>query len=213
QDIKSFLRRQNRTILAYWLSAEESYLWVIGPATFKLFRLPGKENIDRAINSYNNQIRDHEDTENSARGRALYEMLVGPGKALLPPHAQVIIVPNRSLYKLNFESLVVPGEKPHYWIEDAVIESTSSIALLVKARHRPANGLKKLLLMGDPVEETAEFHSLPFAEEEIKSVAHHFPKNQQTILAGKAATPWPYSAPSPVAYHFIHLVTHGTASH
>jgi CHAT domain-containing protein/Tfp pilus assembly protein PilF len=210
--VRSFLRRKNQTILAYWISSQESYLWVIGPATFKLFRLPAQERIDRAINSYNNEIRDHEEAEESARGQALYEMLIRPAEALLPPHAQVVIVPNRSLYKLNFESLVVPGKAPHYWIEDTVIESASSIALLVKARRQPAGRSKKLLLMGAPVQETEEFPSLRFAAEEMQSVAHHFPRGQATILAGKEATPSAYGAAGPGGYQFIHLVTHGTAS-
>jgi CHAT domain-containing protein len=209
--IKNFLRKENQIILAYWTSDRESYLWFISPTQFQLFRLPSKDKIDRAVDAYNNEIRNHGETE-SVRGQNLYEMLIRPAAALLPANARVIIVPNRSLYKLNFESLVVPGKTPHYWIEDAVLENASSIALRVQARHRPASGMKKLLLMGAPVQETDEFPSLSFAADEVRSVAHHFSRNQETILAGKDATPMAYSKVHPGGYEFIHWVTHGTGS-
>src|SRR5262249_13993642 len=126
--IQSFLRRGKQTILAYWISEGESYLWVISPTKFKLFPLPDKQSIEREVEAYIREIRDHEKTADSAHGRKLYEMLIQPAQALLPRNANVIIVPNRSLYRLNFETLLVPGNSPHYWIEDAVIQTASSIA-------------------------------------------------------------------------------------
>jgi CHAT domain-containing protein len=210
--IESFLRRRKQVLLAYWISDQESYLWVISPATFKLLRLPDKQSIDREVEAYNREIREHEDIGNSAHGQRLYEMLIKPAEALLPHNPNVIIVPNRSLYKLNFETLVVPGKNPHYWIEDAVVENASSIALLVQSRRQPAKGMKKLLLMGAPIQVTDDFPALRFAGEEIASVKSHFPRDQETVLTGKDATPEAYNAAHPGEYQFIHLVTHGISN-
>lgn len=204
------LRKHNQVILAYWVSEQESYLWALNGAHFQLFRLPEKQRIDTEIDAYTREIRDHDDTRNSTHGQALYEMLVKPAEKFLPLDAKVIIVPNRNLYKLNFESLVVPGKNPHYWIEDAVLENASSIALLAEAKHRPTAGSKKLLLMGAPVEVTDEFPTLRFAGDEIKAVGRHFSRAQETIVAGPDATPSAYRAVHPGDYQFIHLVTHGT---
>jgi CHAT domain-containing protein len=197
-------------ILAYWISEQESYLWVLNGTQFQLFRLPDKQKIDTEIDAYTREIREHADTQGSAHGQALYEMLVKPAEKFLPLNAKVIIVPNRSLYKLNFESLVVPGKSPHYWIEDAVLENASSIALLTEAKHRPTAGSKKVLLMGAPLEVTDEFPTLRFAGDEIRAVERHFSRAQKTIVAGKDATPSAYRAIHPGDYQFIHLVTHGT---
>lgn len=210
--VQTFLRQQNKTILAYWISDQESYLWIIGATQFKLLRLPEKKKIEDEIKAYSKEIRDHAATANSTHGEKLYEMLVAPAQGFAPVNGRVVIVPNRSLYKLNFEALVVPGKTPHYWIEDAVIENASSIALLAENRHRPSSGLKKLLLLGAPVQATDAFPSLRFAPEEIASVERHFPHDQETVIAGKEATPSAFSAARPGAYQFIHLVTHGTAS-
>jgi CHAT domain-containing protein len=207
---QSFSRKRDQAILAYWISEQESYLWVLNGAQFQLFRLPDKQKIDFEIDAYSREIREHADTQGSAHGQTLYEMLVKPAEKFLPLNEKVIIVPNRNLYKLNFETLVVPGKKPHYWIEDAVLENASSIALLAETKRRPIAGLKKLLLMGAPVEVTDEFPTLRFAGDEIKAVGRHFSRAQETIVAGKDATPSAYRALHPGDYQFIHLVTHGT---
>ena len=206
------LRKHNQVILAYWISEQESYLWALNGTHFQLFHLPDKQRIDAEVDAYTREIREHADTQNSTHGQALYEMLVQPAEKFLPLNAKVIIVPSRSLYKLNFESLVVPGKNPHYWIEDAVLENASSIALLAESKQRPTTALKKLLLMGAPVEVTDDFPTLHFAGDEIKAVGRHFSQAQETVVAGKDATPSAYRNVHPGDYQFIHLVTHGTAS-
>jgi CHAT domain-containing protein len=90
-----------------------------------------------------------------------------------------------------------------------VLENASSIALLAEAKHRPTAGSKKLLLMGAPVLVTDEFPTLRFAGDEIKAVGRHFSRAQETIVAGKNATPSAYREVHPGDYQFIHLVTHG----
>jgi CHAT domain-containing protein len=204
------LRKRNQVILAYWISQQESYLWVLNGTHFQLFDLPDRQRIDAEVNAYAREISEHADTQNSAHGQALYEMLVKPAEKFLPLNAKVIVVPNRSLYKLNFESLVVPGKNPHYWIEDAVLDNASSIALLAESKPRPTAGSKKLLLMGAPVEVTDEFPTLRFAGDEIKAVERHFSPTEETIVADKDATPSAYRNAHPGDYQFIHLVTHGT---
>jgi CHAT domain-containing protein len=204
------LRKHNQVILAYWISEQESYLWALNGTHFQLFHLPDRQRIDAEVDAYTREIHEHADTQSSAHGQALYEMLVKPAEKFLPLNAKVIIVPNRSLYKLNFESLVVPGKKSHYWIEDAVLDNASSIALLAEAKQRPTAGLKRLLLMGAPVEATDEFPTLRFAGDEIKAVERHFSRAEETIVAGKDATASAYRDVHPGHYQFIHLVTHGT---
>ena len=52
---------------------------------------------------------------------------------LIAPGSQVIVIPDGSLDKLNFETLMAPEPKLHYWIEDVTITNASSLRLLAVA--------------------------------------------------------------------------------
>jgi CHAT domain-containing protein len=138
-------------------------------------------------------------------------MLIKPAEALLPPNAHVIVIPHRSLYKLNFETLIVPGSAPHYWINDVAVENTSSMVFRFAAQPKPLVAKKQLLLMGDPTQAAPEYPKLKNAADEMKKVANHFPAAQTALLSEKAATPNAYFTARPESYRFIDFVTHGTA--
>jgi CHAT domain-containing protein len=203
--------RQNEVVLAYWLSDKESYLWAVSPSQFRLFRLPPQRDIDQAVNLYNKQIQDRLGLENSPSGSLLYNLLVKPAESLLPKNAHVIIIPHRSLYKLNYETLIVPDNTPRYWINDVTVENTSSMAFRFAARRKADIARKQVLLMGDPIEATPEYPRLKNAASEMKYVASHFPAGQTTLISEKTATPDAYFAARPQDYRFIDFVTHGTA--
>ena len=66
-------------------------------------------------------------------GAALFRILVEPAKDLLPTNQggrKVFIIPDGSLNSLNFETLLVPDPRPHYWIDDVTISSASSLRML-----------------------------------------------------------------------------------
>jgi CHAT domain-containing protein len=211
--VQGFLKAHQQIILAYWLSDKESYLWVITPSKFKLFRLPGKNLIDAAVEANRHQIEDdHRRVSESTAGKRLYEMLIKPAKELIPKNARVIIVPNRSLYKLNFETLVVPGPKPRYWIEDVQVEYESSLALLVGSKRHPQEGVTETLVMGAPLEVDKDFPVLPLAGDEVKMVAGHYPAGYVRVITGKDATPGAYRSSDPGRYRYVYFVSHGTAS-
>ena len=204
--------RQNEVILAYWLSDKESYLWAVTPSQNRFFRLPQRRDIDQAVESYNAQVQERRKMEDSPGGSVLYNMLVKPAEALLRQDSHVIVIPHRSLYRLNFETLIVPGDAPHYWINDVAIENTSSLAFRFAARRNASNTPKQLLLMGNPIEVTPEYPKLKNAADEMKNVANHFAAAQTAVIAEKAATPNAYFTARPENYRFIDFVTHGTAA-
>lgn len=209
--VRRFLAAQKQIILAYWLADRQSYLWVVTPVSLHIFPLPGKDEIEQAIQSNDRQIlEEHTEVGNSTGGQRLYEMLVKPAEELIPKDAHVTIVPHRSLYRVNFESLVVSGPKPHYWIEDVQVENASSIALLTSSRHRPGPPLEGMLLVGAPKEVTREFPALKHAPEEMQKVESHFPIAK--VISGDAATPSAYRQSDPERYRMVDFVSHGTAS-
>ena len=67
-------------------------------------------------------------------GLTLYRMLVAPAKDLIRPNSTVTVLNDGVLSQLNFETLIVPDPKPHYFIEDATLISAPSLSLLASAK-------------------------------------------------------------------------------
>ena len=208
-------RRQHAVILAYWLKPEHSYLWTITANNVELFTLPADTEIDAAVQSYRKALvgpRDPLETANPT-GQQLYEMLVAPAAKLIPAHSRVVIIANGSLYGLNFETLLSPSPKLHYWIDDVTISNANSLAMLRSpATASPQPAKARLLLIGNPVSASSEFPPLPQAESEIHEVAAHFAGDRETVIDGPKATPASYLASDPSNFAYIHFVAHGTAS-
>ena len=210
--IQENLRAKQHIVLAYWLEWNaESYLWVITPSQFKLLKLPSENEIVREVDAYNRDILDH-NAQESTHGKKLYEMLVEPAQAYIPKGSNVIVVPHRRLFKLNFETLIAPSPKPHYWIEDVCIQDASFLAALEGFNREPRRFSKQMLLMGAPEQASKDFPALVHAPEELKQVEEHFPQAKETVLSGAAATPVAYDSSDPGQFRFMHFVTHGTAS-
>ena len=204
----------NAIILEYWLKPEHSYLWAVTPNNVALFKLPADTEINAAVQDYRKALlgpRDPLDTGNTS-GRKLYDMLVAPAHNLIRPGARVIVIADGGLNNLNFETLIAPAPKPHYWIEDVTLSDASSLALLAGSRHATAPRLRNLLLVGDPVSASPEYPRLPQGATEIDRVEQHFPAKARLVLAGAQATPQAYLASDTGRFSYVHFVAHGTAS-
>ncbi len=206
-------RRFQSTLLFYWVGEEHSYLWAITPTRTECFTLPKAADLEPLAKSYGKAVRDLRDPDGagSAVGKQLYSMLVEPAKSLLPQNGRIILLPDPSLSGLNFETLVVPGPAPHFWIDDATLTNASSLTLLSAAAARPRSSEKNLLLVGN-TEPVDAFPSLPKAPEEMQRVEGYFPSAKRVVLEGKQATPQAFLLSTPERYSYLHFVTHGTAS-
>jgi CHAT domain-containing protein len=138
--------------------------------------------------------------------------LIGPARDLIPKGSRVTILPDNSLYGLNFEALLVGAPQTHYWIEDVTVTTANSLVLLAaSASESPAHS-KNLLLIGDTIAPNAEFPSLPQAAVEMSRIEKYFSPSHQTVLSGDRATPAAYFESKPGRFSFVHFVAHGTAS-
>jgi CHAT domain-containing protein len=206
-------RRLQATLLFYWVGQDHSYLWAITPAKIQCFEIPKAADLEPLAASYSKTIRDLRDPRGpgGAQGQQLYTMLVEPAQQLLPRDGRLILLVDPSLSALNFETLVVPGPSPHFWIEDVTLSNASSLTLLASAAARPLSKENNLLLVGntEPVE---AFPPLPKAPEEMHRVEGFFPAAKRAVLEGKQATPQAFLSSHPERYAYVHFVTHGTAS-
>ena len=213
-DPRKLSKRLNTTLLFYWLGREHSHLWVITRDKISYFPLGGSDEIDRAIKSYREVLLASRDALHPVNrdGAKLFAMLLEPAEELIAQNAQVTILPDASLYGLNFETLIVPGGQPHYWIEDVSVTTASSLTLLAKSTNRRTPTTKKLLLIGNTEEASSEFPKLPQASAEMQSVERYFANTDRDVLEGKEATPAAYLSRNPQQFAYLHFVTHGTAS-
>jgi len=206
--------RLRATLLFYWLGEKQSYVWVVSHSGVSLFTLPPSSEIEPLIKSYRAALlgpRDVIETPN-AQGIKLYDTLVAPAQKVIAPGSRVIILPDAGLYGLNFETLLNPKPRLHYWIEDTVVAYANSLVLLAASANQPVARAKKLLLVGNPISPSPEFPDLPQAGTEMTDVERYFAASERTVLSRQQATASAYLESKPVQYSFIHFVAHGTAS-
>jgi CHAT domain-containing protein len=207
-------RRVGGTILFYWLGEKQSYLWAITSQKSLLFPLPPASEIDAAVQRYQRALAGPQDVLETfnANGIGLYQMLVAPAQAVLAKNMKVLIVPDGSLNRLNFETLLVREPRLHYWIEDATISNANSLRLLRASRTPGNQGLGKLLLVGNPVAAGRDYGELPNAAQEMENIEKHFAPDDRTVYARERATASAYLGSRLERFSYIHFVAHGTAT-
>jgi CHAT domain-containing protein len=210
--IQGRLKGNHQVIFDYQVTDERSFLWLITANSLRLFELPSHHELYPLIERYNKAIQEQRAMEDSSAGQELYKALVQPVEKFIPPGAHVSIVPSKILGLVNFETLIVPGPHPHYWIEDVVVQNANSLARATRPSLIVGPGSNQLLLMGAPKEINPDFKVLQHAAEEIERVEKHFPNKREKVIAGAAATPEAYQASHPEQYRIMHFVTHGIAN-
>jgi len=207
-------RKFNAALLFYWVGQNHSYLWAITPTKTTHFELAKAAEIEPVVKSYRKVVLGMRDTNDaaSADGMRLYEILVEPAKKLIPRGSRVILLPDESLYGINFETLIVPDPTPHFWIEDVTLTTASSLTLLQRSARWSSPREKSLLLVGNTDQPNSDFPSLLQAPREMQNIERRFPEPNRKVLEGKQATPSAYLNSNPERYSYLHFVTHGTAS-
>lgn len=207
-------RRMHTVFLCYWLGNQNSYLWVVTPSQMKIFTLPSQAKLDPPIQAYRREMAGPLDplSAKNQNGQSLYDALIAPAKAFIPKGSSVTILPDGSLYDLNFEALLCPEPALHYWIDDVVVEYANSLVMLAGAGNEKRAAAPTLLLIGNPVSPSPEFPDLPQAPAEIQQVEDHFPSVDRKVFSGSSATASAFLASDAGQYSFIHFVAHGTAS-
>jgi CHAT domain-containing protein/Flp pilus assembly protein TadD len=206
-------RKAHATLLFYWLGQKQSYLWAIAPEKTALFPLPAQSEINALVGRYAEAVAGPNDAIDASNedGLALYRLLVAPAEKLIRPGSPVVILNDGQLSRLNFETLIVPGLTPHYWIEDATLISAQSLHMLSSAKPASATE-RKVLLLGNAVSPDPDFPELPMAAIEMKQIERHFPASDQTVFTREHANSEAYLRSTPQQYSYIHFVAHGVAS-
>ncbi len=210
-------RASHTVILSYWLAPGQSSLWVIGLGRTVHYALPAAGQIEELVRKYAGTVTAGRDplARRDSLASDLYQAILAPAAGRIPPDSNVIVVPDGVLHELNFETLVVPLPKPHYWIEDVTIATAPSLRILGGSGDRVSSGqphAATLLLFGDPVLNNQEFGTLPNVKREIAAVQDHFQAANRCVFTGARAVPEEYAKASPANFTNIHFATHATAN-
>lgn len=214
RDFQAVAKSAKAVLLSYWIAPKRSVVWLITPGKTRMIVLPAdKVAIQRLVESYDAELqRGLRDpvTSGSTAGSRLYEVLVKPVEAFIPPGASVIVVPDGPLHNLNFETLPTSGAHPRYWIERVTLSVAPSLELLAQSQPRGSRPTG-VLLIGNP-EPVDQYPSLANAEREIEALRVRFPSRSTTVLTGAQATPSIYTQIKPERFALIHFTAHAEAN-
>jgi CHAT domain-containing protein len=211
--LQQLARSSNSVLLSYWLAPERSFLWVVTPTAVTPYMLPSDKKIAALVGSYGTlleNLRDPLDSESTA-GRELSEILLGPVRPLLRSGVRIVIVPDRSLHSLNFETLPNPDHPSQYLIDSATVSIAPSLGVLGGARDA-AKSDGSILLIGDPEPAVEEYPRLPYATKEMALIEQNFASGRSVVVQGVRATPAAYRDSDPARFSFVHFAAHAAAN-
>jgi CHAT domain-containing protein len=211
--LRELARSSGSIFLSYWLGQKRSFVWAVTPSGITLHELPPESQIAPLVAGYRSfieNLRDPLESEYPA-GRKLAEILLGPVRPLLASGVRVVLVPDRALFSLNFETLPDPENPSKYLIERLTLELAPSLDVLAENRI-PAKLSDALLLIGNPDQAVEEYPRLPFAGSEIGLISKTFSPREQTVLEGARAYPGAYRDARPERFSWIHFAAHANAN-
>jgi len=206
--------RSGTVLVSYWLGRVHSFVWVVDGRGVKVHRLPPASEIEKLVAQHVASIQNSMSDPLAAKGGAgdqLFQLLVAPLLESIPAGSSVIIVPDRALHGLNFETLPVDGPRRHYWIEDVELQVAPALALLTESDSARST-TPTLLVIGDPTTADPQFPPLRYASAEMSSIAGHFAQDRTTSFQGEGASPAAYRESGPDGFTLVHFAAHAAAN-
>jgi CHAT domain-containing protein len=199
----------------YWIGSTRSYAWLVTGDRVRFIPLETNAGaIKLLVERYRNTIVTALSGPLAAQGGAgdtLFQQLVQPVAAAIPRGARVVIVPDGALNILNFETLPVPGDRRHYWIEDVEIVVAPSLGALTVKPLKASASQRSVLLIGDPVPADSKYPSLRYASAEMMFVSDAF-GDHASVYRASQATPSQYLASQPGKFGIVHFTAHAEAN-
>jgi CHAT domain-containing protein len=197
------------TLLEYFVTKEEVFIWVLDKSSCKMIKIPidDLELISR-INRFREKVRtlqpDYQDD-----AKSLYNLLFEPAQPYIKTK-RIGIVPHSVLHYLPFHALLMPGdkvrrEKDLFLIEEYDIFYLPSASVLRFVLEKRKNISGDVLAVGNPDIGDNKL-SLPYAEDEIRHIKRSFPLTKTYV--DKEAQKDTIIKISP-NYNIIHFATHG----
>ena len=213
QDYLALARQTRSTLLEYWLSPGQSYLWVITPGAIRMQTLPAQKALQPLLENYRAVVTGGRNPLEVAgdTGRKLSATLLSPATGVA--EGRFLVVADGALDSFPLESLPATSDPHKFWIQEASVAFAPSLNYLAsQTSRRSGSPAMRLLAIGDPQSATQEYPRLEFASQEMDSIAAALGGSRAAIVRGDAATPDSYAAAEPGRFEFIHFAAHATAN-
>lgn len=224
------------TILAYWISKDALYIWVVraGRPVYGVSRPVKPAEIEILVRS----VSPFESSSARTRGlktrggstlgidstsrevwKKLYRLLVQPVENELPtePGSLLTIVPYGPLFQLPFAALI--DERNRYLVERHALHTVPAVGLLAYTE-KNEDAAEKLpphyLFVANPhhfpqLPQGYRLPPLPGTDAEVKAIAHTLPADEVTLLEGDQADAAHLIQALPQAT-VVHFATHAIVS-
>jgi CHAT domain-containing protein len=208
--LKQYAKDARVSLLSFWCAGGRSFAWLITARGIQRFNLPPIGEIESLVGAYR-KVVEHPIQDPISMPSDLWNRVMAGIAAEIPKNSRVIVIPDGPLHRLNLETLVVPGPKPHYWIEDVEIAVAPSIAI---AMSEPAaeRSQPSVLLIGDPDYKGTSYETLPGAAGELRDVEACLRPATPLSYTGPKASPQAYRDADPAKFQVIHFAAHAEAN-
>ena len=242
KQIQEKLLNNNTALLEYFIGEQHSFAFLVTSNDFLFSRITDPQLLTKFVNNYLYflNLKETKQFRGNNGGKKLYKLLIAQFEDKLRKNIKkIIIIPDRNLYYLPFETLIQKTQARKkekeknlkYIIEDYEISYAFSASSLIHLLERkfPTKPNKDLLAIGDPLifgsrefltgsliygywhyfVRKYEFHPLVYASKEIKSISRLFKKNSKKIFLKEKATERNIKNLKLSDFKIIHFATHG----
>ncbi len=210
---------QQVQLLQYAVLKDRLLIWVITRNRAETFEIAtSSTNLSESVSRYHRLIAqsgDKQTAELRAAGQALYGLLIQPVEAVLEKEKTICIVPDKSLYYLPFQSLIVP-KTGRYLVEEFKVMYAASASTFIDcteiASRKGGTNRERLLSVGDPAFDRALFpslSSLSAARHEATEIARYY--STPLLLTGPDAAE-PVVRQGLANAEVAHIATHSVAN-
>jgi CHAT domain-containing protein len=203
-DFTSLARTKQAVVLSYATAPGRSYMWVTTSRFSKMFTLPPEDELAKLVKRHNDPILEERSLAEDSGGRDLYTTLIGQAAQLIPPHSNVIVIPDGPLSDLNFETLIPPGPKAEYWLNSVTATVAPSLTLLLAQEQRGIHP-RSVFAIGGAVQ---EHPGLPQLGDQEVRVLQSIYGPRCHFLIGVDATPTGFIRAQRDPSSIIHISAH-----
>jgi CHAT domain-containing protein len=173
-------------IVQYTALKDKLLIWLVSKDRFEVVEKPvPAEELNRQVLEYIALLKRNDASqaaEVKRRAESLYDLLFAPVAPLLDREFEIGIVPDKALFHLPFNALVVPASG-HYLVQDFTLLFAPSASVLIHCsriaeQRAQATRAETLLSVGNPAFDRAahsDLADLPSAEVEAKKIAQLYP--------------------------------------
>ncbi len=224
QEIISNALQENEAMVTYYIGEKYIYVFVLAPGITHFEKIDKPANFQTMVKALNEAIKNNDANQYESLGHEMYQIIFQPVASVVNGITNLIIVPDGSLWYLNFDLLIssptLSGDyrKMNYLIHDYSFSYAYSATLYLQEQSRVRTKPAKREMIAFSFENensngymalqqvrSASMDDLPGSRKEIKMIADVYDGD---FYFGRQASESNFKKLAS-DYAFIHLALHG----